>query len=127
MGNYLTYNAYELKDLNKFINGTDFICPHCFQQLELDLDDDDTQYFDFEGDIYHADCIDELMNEHSVDYIKARCLQDFAEWYLDCRFNDTVHYEEWLFEPMFSDTDNVLTYVGDNIDDFMRYVKEEID
>ena len=117
MDKYLLYSAYEL-GLKQGAR-----CPLCFEEFIID-DEDEEKYFVFDNEVYHADCINELMTKFGIDYIKDKCLKDFAEWYLDCTFNN-FRYEQWLFDYMLADTENVLIYVGDNINDFMRWNRKK--
>lgn len=128
----ITYTPADLVELGE--ETTTVTCPYCGKDIELNIDDEETELVRVDGSTFHADCVYDLFTiSEFLQYLSAKNQwQEFFEWYYDCKFDefsDTVKENlRFAFEKLNGETDRNYTafqYVEDNIEDYLRWYEEE--
>lgn len=117
----MTYTAEELKYL-ELLQDRHYACPICNKAIHFELDSDD-EYEYFKGDCYHPDCVNDEMVKLGRKYIIERCEQEYAEWYLNCRFE---HYalEQEILDFIMNDDCYILQFINEDNTGFLEWLNE---
>jgi hypothetical protein len=117
---------YEAKIIGSYMQDEiEYRCPLCYDSIDMDCDSDE-EYLFYKGNIYHCDCVNDLIKEHGVDYIRDELQKDYFEWYFNCSLHGDIEWSEELEELLFADTENIELFIKeDSIEYFIDWIEEE--
>lgn len=113
--------AYELVSFHNVDPDAPCYCPYCMKSIEKEYDSDEEYYF-FEGSVYHIECVEKIIEEYGVEFLKSE-LEEYAEWRLDCRFNEFYLPPE-VVDALLSDEGCNKAYILDEVETFLKWYEE---
>ena len=104
---------------------TDFRCPICFKQIEID-EKDCEEYIAFGGELYHMDCVLEEMKRLAKEFIVDCAYDEFGEYVLDWHIDD--YNIEGISDLLFADETAPAEFMEETVDaeDFLSWYEDYI-
>lgn len=102
-------------------------CPYCKGEIDLP-EESDIEYYIFDGEIYHRDCIKEMIEKYGRRYIEdTEQEQEFFQFNFGCVCTGTLILTMLGRDALFEDAEAVKEYVTNEIDDFVHWYYPKAD